>query len=138
MVTGGGTHFIFGESGALLAEHTVQGALVRNHVYLNGQPLALVDGAGAVSYILNDHISQPQKMLNGSGAVSWHRVAGIFGDTVSQAVGTTAANPQRFLGQQYDPFSALHYNYFRDYDPATGRYLETDPIGLAGGANLYT
>ena len=123
MVTGGGTHFIFGESGALLAEHTVQGALVRNHVYLNGQPLALVDGAGAVSYILNDHISQPQKMLNGSGAVSWHRVAGIFGDTVSQAVGTTAANPQRFLGQQYDPFSALHYNYFRDYDPATGRYL---------------
>jgi YD repeat-containing protein len=68
-VTGGGTHFLFGADGALLAEHNVQGGLVRNYVYLNGRPLAVVDGTGAVSYILTDHLGQPQKMLNASGAV---------------------------------------------------------------------
>ncbi len=33
--------------------------------------------------------------------------------------------------------TGLHYNYFRDYDPSTGRYIESDPIGLAGGLNTY-
>ncbi|WP_168191026.1 RHS repeat-associated core domain-containing protein, partial [Pseudomonas sp. PIC25] len=45
--------------------------------------------------------------------------------------------PLRFPGQLYDAHSALHYNYFRDYDPQTGRYVESDPIGLAGGLNTY-
>jgi uncharacterized protein RhaS with RHS repeats len=31
-----------------------------------------------------------------------------------------------------------HYNYFRDYDPSIGRYVESDPIGLRAGLNSYT
>ena len=45
--------------------------------------------------------------------------------------------PLRFAGQVFDADTGLHYNYFRDYDPWTGRYIQSDPIGLEGGLNTY-
>ena len=43
----------------------------------------------------------------------------------------------RFPGQHYDTETGLNYNYYRDYEPTTGRYIESDPIGLAGDINSY-
>ena len=43
----------------------------------------------------------------------------------------------RFPGQSLDAETGLYYNYFRDYDPSIGRYIESDPIGLEGGLNTY-
>ena len=43
----------------------------------------------------------------------------------------------RYLGKYLDRETGLHYNTFRYYDPDIGRFINQDPIGLAGGHNLY-
>ncbi|MEY0247848.1 RHS repeat-associated core domain-containing protein, partial [Morganella morganii] len=43
----------------------------------------------------------------------------------------------RFQGQYFDRETGLHYNTFRYYAPDAGRFTQQDPIGLAGGLNLY-
>ncbi|MCP4553646.1 MAG: RHS repeat-associated core domain-containing protein [Bacteroidetes bacterium] len=46
-------------------------------------------------------------------------------------------NPLRFPGQYYDQETGLYYNHYRYYNPETGRYITSDPIGLEGGLNTY-
>ena len=93
-----------------------------------------VDG-GNIAYVHTDQLGQPQKLTDASKAVVWDRVARPFGATAAET-GTTAV-ALRFPGQWADAESGYHYNYFRDYDPSIGRYLQSDPIGLKGGRNRY-
>jgi len=63
---------------------------------------------------------------------SWESKA--FGD--DEAVGSVKFN-LRFAGQYFDSETKTHYNINRDYDPKTGRYVQSDPIGFDGGVNSY-
>jgi len=54
-----------------------------------------------------------------------------------QELSGAGENNIRFPGQYYDSETGLHYNYFRYYDPSTGRYITSDPIGIEGGTNSY-
>jgi RHS repeat-associated protein len=61
------------------------------------------------------------------------------GASAARAERSAALDAQEEMGawHRYDVSGARHYNYFRDYDPSVGRYVESDPIGLKGGINTY-
>jgi RHS repeat-associated protein len=84
----------------------------------------------------NDHLGTPQKMTDASGAVVWSADYKPFGEV--NITTNTITNNLRFPGQYFDAETGLNYNYYRDYNPATGRYLSADPIGIERGENhLY-
>ena len=74
-------------------------------------------------------------MTDAARAIVWEIENRPFGDGAT-VTGTATLN-LRFPGQYYYSESGLNYNYFRDYNPAVGRYVEADPIGLAGGVNPF-
>ncbi|MEQ8532978.1 MAG: RHS repeat-associated core domain-containing protein [Imperialibacter sp.] len=74
-------------------------------------------------------------MTDAQGQIVWDVDRKPFGE-VSYRI-NLATNNLRFPGQYADEETGLHYNYFRDYDPGTGRYIQSDPIGLNGGINTY-
>jgi len=71
-----------------------------------------------------------------SGAVTWKAVMDAFGEAKVLPQNRITMN-LRLPGQYFDAESGMHYNLHRDYNPETGRYLQSDPIGLNGGINLY-
>gem|GEM_PF-3271187 len=88
-----------------------------------------------LTYVHADHLGAPQKMTDKDRSVVWDVSFLPFGE--EDSIIGSAANDNRFPGQRLSSETGLHYNYFRDYDPTTGRYLQSDPIGLAGGINTY-
>jgi RHS repeat-associated protein len=98
-------------------------------------------GAAAVYYIHPDHLNTPRLIANSTGTTVWRWDQGEpFGNDVpnNNPSGQGAFDFNlRFPGQYFDRETNLAYNMARDYDPATGRYVESDPIGLDGGLNTY-
>lgn len=87
-------------------------------------------------YYQNDHLGTPQKIIDGQGQSVWGQKATAFGEMTVDAA-ATISNNLRFPGQYFDQETGMQYNFFRDYDPTVGRYVESDPIGLEGGINTY-
>ena len=126
--------FHYSLNGQLIAESNSAGTITAEYVYLNGQPLAKMEGDD-VYYYHNDHLATPQKMTDSSGAVVWSADYKPFGEATITV--STITNNLRFPGQYYDVETGTHYNYFRDYNPVIGRYIERDPIGQLAGPNIY-
>jgi RHS repeat-associated protein len=149
------TAYAYDEAGRLIGEYTndtltstISGF---EYVYLDGEPvgvavLALPALGQPAQYqeflfVHPDHLGTPRLVTNVANQVRWRW-------NLAEPFGTNPANENpsalgvfpfslRFPGQVLDKETNLHYNYFRDYDPGIGRYIQSDPVGLLSGLNTY-
>jgi len=137
------TYYVYDEQGTLVGEYDANGALVQEYVYLNGEPIALVKGA-SIAYIETDQLGTPRVALepvSGFRLWDWNLLMDPFGSAAAQSYaspsGFNVTTNLRFPGQYYDAETGLNYNYLRDYEPSTGRYVESDPMGMMVGPSTY-
>lgn len=138
--------YVYDEAGKLLGEYKPDGTLIREYLWID-DTLVAARGSHAgqtFQYVLTDHLNTPRAVvLPSTNAIVWRWdiTASAFGDHAAQnnPDGDTATYTfnLRYPGQYFDAETGLHYNYFRDYEPGTGRYVQSDPIGLGGGASTF-
>ena len=115
--------------------HERVGSTKRDYIYLDGEIVGLVHN-GVLYYVHNDHLGRPEVVTNSAKSVVWSSQNDAFSNTPgTDLIGNLNVG---FPGQYYDIESGMYYNYFRTYDGLTGRYLQSDPIGLGGGLNTYS
>jgi len=143
--SGGDTYFNYDEAGRLIGEYDSTGAPIQEYAWLGDIPAAIIKPATpsgfSLYYVWADHLGTPRVVSDTANQVRWEWPLGNpFGahqpNENPGGAGLFKLN-LRFPGQYYDTETGLHYNYFRDYDPAIGRYVQSDPIGLRGGISTF-
>jgi RHS repeat-associated protein len=155
--------YAYDESGQLIGRYVPEGAtdlrIDEEILWLDSTPIASVrldNGQPVIRGIHSDHLNSPRALTSlhgdtqpqGNSVWRWPLTTGeaagnnAYGTEAPQedpdGDGTAVVFHLRFPGQQYDGESGLHYNYFRDYEAGTGRYVESDPIGLRGGLATFS
>jgi RHS repeat-associated protein len=131
------TQMQLGRTGAAILKRFTQTVVLA--LTLAGATAALAQQA---YYIHPDHLNTPRVIENQSQQVVWRwDNDDPFGANMANGnpsgLGAFTFN-LRLPGQYFDAETAYHYNYFRDYNPEIGRYIESDPIGLKGGINTFS
>jgi RHS repeat-associated protein len=145
--TGNRTIFHYDENGRLLAETDGLGVVVKEFIWHGATPVAVVlpptsTKPERIYYLHADQLNTPRAVVNNTNAVLWRWDPEPFGTALPNedvdGNGEKLVMNLRYPGQYYDQETGLNYNNFRDYDSSIGRYVQSDPIGLAGGINTYS
>jgi len=146
------TLFSYDEEGHLLGEYDASGNLTQEIIWLDDTPIVVIRpdtephaglqaGNHKVFFIHPDHLDTPRTIVDANNQVIWQWHSDPFGTQLAnQDPDTNSSDFEfnfRFPGQYFDVETGTHYNYFRDYEPETGRYVQSDPIGLDGSDNVY-
>ena len=133
------TYYLY-DGRQLTAEVDEQGEVTKQYLYYTTAPVALLKKK-RLYHIHSDHLGTPKQITDEKGKTVWQADYSPFGkaqiNNDPDNNGNAITLNLRFAGQYEDQESGTYYNYFRDYDPETGRYLTSDPIGLQGGINTY-
>jgi RHS repeat-associated protein len=140
-ITGGGTstrRFVYDPDGRVLGEYgTSASNVIAERIWMNPEvadsgmfggddgtggyaPIAIVAGTTLI-WVHANNMGVPQLYTDAAGAI----------------IATPDYTLPGFPGQ-FRTFADLYYNKYRDYDVSTGRYIQADPIGLAGGQSPYS
>lgn len=101
--------------------------------------LLAIRAGGATYYTLTDHQNTVHGFVDATGVIVARYVYDAWGNVLSEAVTASAlvGNRYRFQGREYSAVTGLYNFRARWYDPATGRWISKDPIGINGGLNMY-
>lgn len=138
---------LYDSDGRWLGDFNGSGQPVQMAIWLDDLPVGLLTGSNpgqTLHYIEADALGSPRAVIDPQRNVAvwrWDPLGEAFGrdhpEEDPDGDGLVFNLDLRLPGQQFDSVTGFHYNYFRDYDPTTGRYVESDPIGLAGGMSTY-
>lgn len=139
---------LYDEAGQWLGNYSATGQAQQQAIWLDNYPVALINvqstGVPELAYVQPDHLGTPRVVIDPVRNVSiweWSNKSEVFGNQIPNADpdgdGVAFELALRFPGQQATDASGLFYNYFRDYDPASARYVESDPVGLNAGVSTY-
>lgn len=110
------------------------GDIIREYQYLGRTPVAILEN-GKIYSVHSDQLGTPYKVTDEKRNIIWAANYDPFGK--AHIVKANIQVNLRFSGQYQDRESGTYYNYYRDYDPAQGRYLQADPMGISQGLNQY-
>lgn len=141
------TYTLYDEAGNWIGDYDGTGAAKQQAIWFDTAPVGLVIGSGSAQslrYVQPDHLGTPRAVIDPSRNVAiwtWSAKSEAFGNSPPNQDpdldGTAFVFDMRFPGQRLDAVSGLVHNYFRDYDPVAGRYIQSDPLGLNGGINTF-
>ncbi len=135
--------YLYNESGQILLDRRFASAsgntASTEYLFIDALPIAVSRTTG-LSYLETDHLGTPRVAANPNTNAkewSWDLLGKLFGEDFATSFVAGKDINLRYPGQWQDAETQLFQNYFRDYDPLVGRYIQSDPVGLNGGGNTY-